>query len=193
VLAAWNGRENPGSRGAVLFAGFWGNALNLPGGPWSHPFQATDPVHTPYGLDTASPAVRQTFGDALAQMRKARQPYGIALGQVQYVLLDGQQIPLPGGPADPNGEFNAMYLSPPGAVPHLGSTYIQAVGFVTRASGGSYPQAATVPAYSESDNPASPYYDDQTKLFSHRQWATAYFSPAQVAAHAVSTTVACGH
>ena len=193
VLAAWNGRENPGSRGAVLFAGFWGNALNLPGGPWSHPFQVTDPVHTPYGLDTASPAVRQTFGDALAQMRKARQPYGIALGQVQYVLLDGQQIPLPGGPADPNGEFNAMYLSPPGAVPHLGSTYIQAVRFVTRASGGSYPQAATVLAYSESDNPASPYYDDQTKLFSHRQWATAYFSPAQVAAHAVSTTVACGH
>ena len=43
-------------------------------------------------------------------------------------------------------------------------------------------------AYSESDNPASPHYDDQTALFSHRQWATAYFSPAQVAAHAVSAT-----
>lgn len=190
VLAPWNGRENPGSRGAVLFADFWSNALNPPGDPWSHPFQVTDPLHTPNGLATASPAVQQAFGSALTQMRQDHQPYGIALGQVQYVLLDGQKIPLPGGPADPNGEFNAMYLSPPGAVPHLGSTYIQAVGFVTRASGGSCPQAATVLAYSESDNPASPYYDDQTRLFSHRQWATAYFSPAQVAAHAVSTTVA---
>jgi acyl-homoserine-lactone acylase len=133
--------------------------------------------------------VQQTFGDALAQLRTDHQPYGIALGQVQYVLLDGQRIPLPGGPADPHGEFNAMYLSPPGAVPHLGSTYIQAVRFATSASGGSGPQAATVLAYSQSDNPASPYYDDQTKLFSHRQWATAYFSPAQVAAHTVSATV----
>jgi hypothetical protein len=35
----------------------------------------------------------------------------------------------------------------------------------------------------------SPYYDDQTELFSHSQWVTAYFCPAQVAAHAVSTTV----
>jgi acyl-homoserine-lactone acylase len=189
VLAAWHGRENPGSRGAVLFADFWGSALNLPASPWSHPFQVTDPVHTPYGLDTASPAVQQTFGDALAQLRTDHQPYGIALGQVQYVLLDGQRIPLPGGPADPNGEFNAMYVNPPGAVPHLGSTYIQAVRFATSASGGSGPQAATVLAYSQSDNPASPYYDDQTKLFSHRQWATAYFSPAQVAAHTVSATV----
>jgi acyl-homoserine-lactone acylase len=47
-----------------------------------------------------------------------------------------------------------------------------------------------VVAYSESDNRASPHYDDQTKLFSQRQWATAYFSPRQVAAHAVSITVA---
>lgn len=47
-------------------------------------------------------------------------------------------------------------------------------------------------AYSESANPASPHYDDQTKLFSRRQWATGYFCPAQVAAHAVSTTVLSG-
>ncbi|HEX3925740.1 MAG TPA: penicillin acylase family protein [Streptosporangiaceae bacterium] len=189
VLAAWNERENPGSRGAVLFADFWGEALSLPGGPWSHPFQASDPVHTPYGLDTASLAVRQAFGDALAQMTAAGQPYGIALGQVQYVTLDGQNIPLPGGPADPNGELNAMYINSPGAVPALGSTYIQVV---TWASGDRCPEAATVLTYSESDNPASPHYADQTKLFSRRQWATAYFCPAQVAAHAVSVTVVSG-
>jgi acyl-homoserine-lactone acylase len=184
VLAAWNGRENPGSRGAVLFADFWANALN--GDPWSHPFQVTDPVHTPYGLDTGSPAVQQAFGSALAQMTAEDQPYGIALGQVQYVTLDGQQIPLPGGPADPNGEINAMYLSPPGAIPDLGSTYIQVVTWTSRDA---CPEAATMLTYSESDNPASPHYDDQTKLFSRRQWATGYFCPAQVAAHAVSTVV----
>ena len=46
--------------------------------------------------------------------------------------------------------------------------------------------------YSESDNPASPHYADQTELFSHKQWVTAYFSPAQVTAHAISTTILRG-
>jgi acyl-homoserine-lactone acylase len=189
VLAAWNDTENPGSRGAVLFADFWGNALSDWDAVWTHPFQVTDPLHTPYGLDTASPAVKQAFGDALEQMTTDGQPYDIALGQVQYVTLDGQDIPLPGGPADPNGELNAIYITSPGAIPVLGSTYIQVV---TWASGDSCPEAATVLTYSESENPTSPHYDDQTKLFSQRQWATAYFCPAQVAAHAVSTTVVPG-
>jgi acyl-homoserine-lactone acylase len=187
VLAAWNGRENPGSRGAVLFSDFWGNALQ--GDPWAHPFQVSDPLQTPYGLDTASAAVQQAFGMALKQMSASHLPYGIALGQVQYVLLDGQRFPMPGGIPDPNGELNAMDINSPGAIPGTSSTYIQAV---TWAPGDPCPQAATVVAYSESDNPASAHYDDQTKLFSRRQWATAYFCPAQVAAHAASVTVVSG-
>jgi acyl-homoserine-lactone acylase len=190
ALAAWNDTENPGSRGAVLFRYFWDNALN--GQPWLHPYQASDPVHTPYGLDTASPAVQQAFGDALAQMTADHLPYDIALGQVQYVLLDGQRIPLPGGPADPDGEFNDIefnnvysIVNSPGMIPAVGSSYIQAV---TWNSGDSCPQAATVLTYSESDNPLSPHYADQTRLFSRREWATAYFCQAQVAAQAVSTT-----
>jgi acyl-homoserine-lactone acylase len=183
VLAAWNGRENPTSRGAVLFAFFWGKAVQ--DDPWSHPFQVSDPVHTPYGLNAASTTVQQDFGDALYAMTSAHLPYNITLGQVQYVLLDGHRFPMPGGPADPNGELNDMNISPPGAIPSVSSTYIQAVTWTSSGC----PQAATVMTYSESANPDSRHYDDQTRLFSHRQWVTAWFSPAQVAAHAVSTTV----
>jgi acyl-homoserine-lactone acylase len=82
-----------------------------------------------------------------------------------------------------------MYINPPGSVPSLSSTYIQVV---TWATGDPCPQAATVETYAESDNPASPHYDDQTKLFSHRQWATAYFCPGQVDAHTVSAAVVSG-
>lgn len=188
VLAAWNGRENPGSRGAALFAFFWGD-LGTWDATWLHPFQASDPLGTPYGLNTDSSSVQQAFGDALMQMNNNHFPYNIALGQVQYVTLDGRNFPLPGGQSDPNGEFNALSQNRPGAIPGTSSTYIQAV---TWASGNPCPQAATVLAYSESDNPASPHYDDQTRLFSRRQWATAYYCPAQVAAHAVSTTVVSG-
>ncbi|HEY3954497.1 MAG TPA: penicillin acylase family protein [Streptosporangiaceae bacterium] len=182
VLAAWNGRENPADRGALLFSFFWTNALD--GDPWSHPYQASDPVQTPYGLNTGSAEVRVAFGTALQRMQSLHLPYDVALRQVQYVLLDGHRFPMPGGIADPNGELNAMTIDSPGQTPGTSSTYIQAVTWTGR----DCPEAATVVAYSESDNPRSPYYDDQTRLFSHRQWATAYFTPAQVRAHAVSVT-----
>lgn len=186
VLAGWNGRENPGSRGAVLFREFWESALQVPGGPWTHPFSAANPVGTPYGLNTASKGVRRAFGDALATLTAARLPYDVTLGAVQYVVRNGKNIPLPGGPADPDGEFNGISQAQPGADPYSGSSYIQDV---TWSTGGRCPEAATLLTYSESDNPDSPYYADQTELFSHSQWVTAYFCAFQVAEHAVSTTV----
>jgi acyl-homoserine-lactone acylase len=192
VLADWNGRENVDSSGDVLFRDFWERALNLPDGPWSNPFNAADPINTPYGLDTGSQQIQQAFGDALADLTAAHLPYNVALGTVQYVVRNGKQIPLPGGPGDPDGEFNAIYenvVQQPGVGPSLGSSYIQDV---TWASGDSCPMAATLLTYSESADPTSPQYADQTELFSQSQWVTAYFCPAQVTAHAVSTTVLLG-
>jgi acyl-homoserine-lactone acylase len=189
VLAAWNGRENPGSRGAVLFRVFWESALRLPDGPWTHPFSAANPLKTPYGLNTTSKEVQQAFGDALASLTAAHLPYNVALGTVQYVVRDGKHIALPGGPGDPDGEFNGIYqdvINQPGVDPGVGSSYIQDVTWTAH---GSCPEAATLLTYSESDNPDSPYYADQTELFSHSEWVTAYFCPRQVAAHAVSTLV----
>lgn len=95
----------------------------------------------------------------------------------------------PGGVPDPNGEFNAMRINSPGAAPGPGSTYIQAVTW----TGPDCPQAATVVSYSESGNLRWPHYGDQTELFSHRRWATAWFTPAQVRAHAVSVTALSGN
>jgi len=192
VLAAWNGREDVGSRGDVLFRDFWERALALPEGPWSTPFDPADPVGTPNGLNTADHAVQTAFGDALADLTAAHLPYDVTLGSVQYVVRDGERIPLPGGPGDPDGEFDAIYqnvMTQPGADPSLGSSYLQAV---TWAPGNPCPDAAALLTYSESDNPDSPHHTDQTVLFSQQKWATAYFCPAQVAAHAVSTTVVHG-
>lgn len=108
---------------------------------------------------------------------------------MQYIVRNSKKLPLPGGPGgpgDPDGEFNAIVQAAPGADPvGSNSSYIQVV---TWKSGDRCPEAATILTYSESDNPDSPHYADQTELFSHRQWVTAWFCPAQVAAHAVSST-----
>jgi acyl-homoserine-lactone acylase len=188
VLADWNGRENPGSRGAVLFREFWQRALNVRGGPWAHPFDRAHPVTTPYGLNAASPAMQRAFGDALAALTAAHLPYGVPLGRVQYEQDGSAKIPVPGGPGDPLGEFNAIYPARPGVI-GLGSSYVQAV---TWKHGDACPVVATVLTYSESDNPDSLHYADQTRLFSDKGWVTTYFCPAQVRAHAASVIVVRG-
>ncbi|HMH90877.1 MAG TPA: penicillin acylase family protein [Streptosporangiaceae bacterium] len=147
------------------------------------------PLGTPSGLNTASAAVQQAFGKALADLAAAHVPYDVARGTLEYVVRDGRKIPLPGGPGDPDGDFNAVYqdiAGHPGADPSMGSSYMQ---IVTWTGGSRCPQASTLVTYSESANPASPHAADQTELFSQRRWATGYFCPAQVAAHALSTTV----
>jgi acyl-homoserine-lactone acylase len=192
VLAHWNDRENAGSRGDVLFRDFWERALALEGGPWSHPFSASNPVRTPYGLDTSNPQVQRAFGDALSDLSAHHIPYDVTLGARQYILRNGRRITLPGGPGDPDGEFNAIYqnvISDPGAVPTLGSSYVQVVGW---RRGDPCPVAASVLTYSESANPRSPYYDDQTKVFSSKRFLPEPFCSGAVRRAAIASFVVSG-
>jgi acyl-homoserine-lactone acylase len=186
VLAHWDLHENLRSKGAVLFRRFWDRALSAQPSPWSHPFDASDPVHTPYGLNTANPMVQAALGDAIDDLRGAGIPLDAAPGDVQSP--GGQRIPIHGGPGDPNGEFNAIYTTfTPGqgfGPVTLGSSYVQVVSW----PGGSCPDARTILTYSESSNPTSPFAFDQTKMFSRKQWVQERFCRADVLAHTVSTT-----
>lgn len=183
TLAHWNGRADPGQRGAVLFSAFWSFAGTASPSPFSRPFQPSHPVTTPYGLNTANPTVRTALGNAIAQLRAKHIPIDTTLGAVQYVTYQGAHIPIPGGPGDPDGIFNAIYVqSEPGdspTAPDSGSSFIQVV---TWPANSSCPVGFTILTYSESSNPESPYFADQTKLFSRKQWLPDRFCPAQIAA-----------
>jgi acyl-homoserine-lactone acylase len=192
VLARWNDREDPEARGALLFRDFWERALNLPEQIWATPFDVNDPIHTPSGLGAGDPAVAQAFGDALNDLKAAGIPYDAALGSVQYVVRGGVHIPLGGGPGDPDGDFNAIYqnvVTQPGTDPSIGSSYIQAV---TWAKGSDCPVARTVLTYSQSDDPTSPHYADQTALFSRQGWVDAAYCTADVLAQAQSIQLVSG-
>jgi acyl-homoserine-lactone acylase len=43
------------------------------------------------------------------------------------------------------------------------------------------PVGSTILTYSESSNPASPHFADQTRLFSRKQWLPDRFCQAQIA------------
>jgi len=192
VLARWNDRENAGSRGDVLFRDFWERALALEEGPWSHPFSASDPVNTPYGLETSNPQVQQAYGDALSDLSSHHIAYDVTLGARQYVVRDGRRITLPGGPGDPDGEFNAIYqdvVTAPGGMPSIGSSYVQVVSWKP---GDGCPVAVSVLTYSESTNPRSPYYDDQTRVFSARRFLPEPFCASAVRRAAIATFTVSG-
>jgi acyl-homoserine-lactone acylase len=189
VLAKWNDLENVNSRGAVLFRAFWEKALRLTNHQlWLNQFKASEPVTTPNGLNATNPKLQKAFGDALVEMKADGLPFNVALGKVQYVVRHGKHVALPGGPGDPDGEFNAIYqdvFTPAnrGQEPSIGSSYIQVV---TWHSAHGCPDVHTILTYSESANPKSRWYDDQTKLFSQRKWETEDFCTKAVDAHTLT-------
>jgi acyl-homoserine-lactone acylase len=192
VLAQWDLRDNLNSRGALLFRRFWTRAAAASGGTgvglWKTPFSAADPVNTPRGLNTAHPQVVLAYGDALNDLAGAGIPVDAPLGQFQKDLRpDGTSTPYHGGPGG-LGVFNAMaapwdakkgYV---GRLPH-GSSFIQTVSF----DGDACPDAQTMLTYSQSTNPKSRHYADQTRLYSKGGWVKGIFCEADVKRATLST------
>ncbi len=184
VLAHWDLHENLHSHGAILFRRIWWHSPDA-AGLYSHQFDPRDPIDTPFGYQEHNPANQQALGDAIADLRGAHIPLNAAPGDVQKRA----GIPIHGGPGDPNGEFNAIYsdFTPGRGFGPIteGSSYIQVVTWHHRAC----PDAATILTYSESANPRSPHFSDQTRLFSRKRWLTDHFCRADVLRHTRSVLV----
>jgi acyl-homoserine-lactone acylase len=71
-----------------------------------------------------------------------------------------------------------------GLVPRHGSSYIQIVGFDEDG-----PVADAILSYSQSTNPASPHYADQTRLYSRKEWNRLPFSREEIAAAKTGETL----
>lgn len=198
VLAAWNGRDTLDAKGALLFRRFWTRALTVPTSAalaatqrapiWKNRFDVKDPVHTPNGLNTAYPPLQKAFGDALNDLAGAGIAIDAPLGKFQVDKRpDGTATPYHGGPGT-LGVFNALnvtwdaktgYVGPLGH----GSSFIQVVSF----NGTGCPDTRTILTYSQSTNPVSAHYADQTRLYSKSGWVADHFCEAEVRAAAVSS------
>ena len=177
VLAAWDRTMNTDSRGALLFDRFWRRltAAVPPAQLWKVPFSAADPVHTPNTLNTAAPGFSTALADTVSELRTAGIPLNSPLAEHQFVVRNGKRIPVPGG-TERLGVWNKVepvWNASQGAYTEVttGSSHIQAVGW----DGSGCPVARTLLTYSQSENPDSPHYGDQTRLFSGEKWVTARF------------------
>lgn len=176
VLETWDLAANLDSRGTALFELFWPLAPRN----WLTPFDYTDPVKTPRDYAAILPTVRQALADAVAQMEDAGIPVDAAVADVRFILRNGERIPTHGA-SDGAGSPSMMVIP-----------FVRGQGFDEVVHGNSYIQTVTwnddgpsvqaLLTYSQSTDPASPFYADQTRMFSQKQWVTLPFKDADIAA-----------
>ncbi|WP_105968062.1 penicillin acylase family protein [Streptomyces geranii] len=177
VLASWDRTMNSDSRGALLFDRFWRKLLAaVPAAQrWKVPFSAADPVGTPNTLNTEAPGFTRALADAVTELRTAGIPLNARLGDHQYVVRQGQRLPVGGG-TESLGVWNKIepvWDTANGGYRDtaFGSSHIQAVGW----NDSGCPVARTLLTYSQSSNAKSPHFADQTRLFSAEKWVRARF------------------
>ena len=186
ALNLWDGRFNVDSRGAVVFAAFWPAASRI-AGIWQVPFDRADPVHTPRGLVTSGDVgakLLKVLADTQARLLKDGFKLDARWGDTHFAVRGAEHIPVHGGDGQ-LGVLNVQQSAPEagGLVPFHGSSYVQVVTFDDAG-----PVADAVLSYSQSTDPASPHYADQTRLYSAKKFVRLPFSAAAIAADAQGKT-----
>lgn len=188
VLRDWDGRENPQSRGAILWRRFFyhfaGDQRFTPEECFNTPFQHEEPITTPSGINSS-----YGLGIIAALVRAVEDvaPLGldISVGEAQYVEKNGDRYPVPGGPHEV-GQYNVVKAAS-GWVPgqgypdvEYGTSYQLWVEFTSEG-----PVAESLLSYSQSDNPASEFYSDQTVLLGENRTKTVRFYDQDIARNTV--------
>jgi acyl-homoserine-lactone acylase len=177
ALANWDHTYSLDSRGSLLFQRFAARLGGLP--RFTVPFDPKAPLTTPNTLNVGDPGIQRAFGDALVELRAAGLAPGARLRDGQSVTRNGERIPIHGA----QGQLGVLNVMTPVWDPARGNTevahgssFIQVVGF----SGRGCPDSSTLLTYSQSANPASPYFSDQTKLYSRGEWVKGRFCEADI-------------
>ena len=186
LLDTWDGRFNNDSVGAGIWRELW-NRLRGADDLWAVPFDADDPVNTPNTLNDDDPAVaeaaRCALGGAVDRLIDGGIPIDRSWGEMHYRWNADrtEQIPIHGG----SGMFN-----------NISANFVQDEGWSNIRAGNSYvqtvtwdetdcPDAYAVLTYSQSSDPASPHYDDQTRIWSNKVWNDMPYCPDDIEAETI--------
>ncbi len=190
ILANWDTRHNVDSVGGHVFYEFWQIARGIEN-LWATAFDPADPVHTPRDLNIADASVSEALKQALANGVQVLLDNNIGLaqpwGEVQFEERDGERIPIHGGSDSmlfsviesdlvPNEGYSAITA---------GNSYMQTVTW----DDSECPDAVALLSYSQSSDPASPYYADQTRRYALKDWLDVPFCEADIDAAQVGATL----
>ncbi|HMV86610.1 MAG TPA: acylase [Blastocatellia bacterium] len=201
VLAAWDGRFDVNSVGAVLWREFTTQYeladTQKAGVLFQQDFNATNAVNTPH---TMTPDKNNESLLKLARAVRTLEQAGFAvdapLGNVQYSDKNGGRIPIHGGGAyegianivsfsgnsptlepfaSPERVKGSRFLTKEGYLINYGTSFIMALEFTANG-----PRAQAFLTYSQSGDPTSPQFSDQTQLFSEKKWRRVLYTEAEI-------------
>ncbi len=210
VLAEFNGHLDLDSKGAVLFRE-WLMTYNLTETLTNNqlfkvPFDPADPVNTPRGLGDKKIATEKV-GHAVQVLKRAGLKLDATLGETQFAYRNGTPYPVHGGghhdgianlQATGMGDWRGYKL---GAKKIEGSPSLTDKGYpvihgssfiLTLTFDDNGPVGEALLSYSQSDDPASEHYADQTKLYSEEKWRPVRYKAEDIKMNAVSTQVLTG-
>lgn len=182
ILAGWDRKQDLDSEGAQLYTELW-KEIHQKENLYAVPYDASDPVNTPRGINISNPEVKQAVLDGLAtasdRLTRAEVPLDAPWGEVQFVSRNGEKIGIPGGLGQA-GMFSNIYAplrEGEGFTPVVaGNSYIQVVTWDEENN----PDVAGILTYSQSQQPGSPHYADQTKLYSRGKWVEFPFTEEEI-------------
>ena len=189
VLADYDMTDNLDSEGTLLWRRIAGRLPLSTAGLYLTPFSLGDPVNTPAVLNTAYtasgqtvPAAEQALAETVNEFatRTPVMPLDATLREYQFVTRNGDRISIPGGPGG-IGVYNAISASRNSTTGEYDNV-TAGTSFVINASldGTQCPDVETILTYSQAaTNAASPYYSDQTELFSNEGWVEDRFCLSQ--------------
>lgn len=187
ILSKWNRRFDVDSKGAYLFVATWDGIRRIKD-KWVVPFDVNDPINTPRDLKTDGEngaKLLAALRNAVAQLAKENIALDATWGSVQFAIRGSEKIPVHG--ADGNlGVLNVQMSDKTagGLVPRHGTSYIQVVSFDENG-----PIADAILSYSQSTDPKSPYFADQTHNYSKKKWQRLPFTPEQIEAAKIGEAI----
>ncbi|MBR9813054.1 hypothetical protein GYB61_04260 [bacterium] len=180
VLDAWDRSNNLDSVGGHIWREFWRRADDATGGPWLTPFSAADPVNTPNDINTASPEVQAALANAVTALAGAGIALDAPMRDIQFSVVHNDEIPIFGGEGFEGSFTIAGRANLDGdRYPVIrGNSYIQTVTWDSNGD----PVSEGFVTYSQSTDPASPWFQDMTQAYSDKAWIPWRFTEAQVQA-----------
>jgi acyl-homoserine-lactone acylase len=175
VLRLWDGRAGIGERGEVLWREYW---KALQPAPWLTAYDPADPVNTPTRFNPFDARVLAALTTAVDDLKSKGIPLDVPLGELQAEPRGSTRIPIPGC-TDQEGCFNVISTNRDDKGrydPYTGSSFVMTAAFDNKGR----PHGAAVLSYSQSENPRSPHYADQTRLFSRRKWLRMRFTEGSI-------------
>jgi len=210
VLKSYNKHLDLDSKGAVLFREWLYqhkySEIFKKGNLFAVDFDANDPVNTPRDLADESIALK-ALEKSVAILNSAGLNLDVKLGDVQFAYRAGDKIPLHGG-ENIEGIANIMghkiydtqvkqntakmikgskRLTNKGYLINYGTSFLMSLSYTDDG-----PHAEAFLTYSESGDPSSEHYNDQTKLFSKKQWRPIVFNKDAIKKDTQSTMILTG-